>query len=122
VDAMVQSFRQGVADLAPIWRQMLAADTVGELTALGDSPLRAFRVNDTLWTHVLFDAAVSYHRRVMPEEHLLKALTPLYLGRTASFVLETQALTSAEAEGRIEQLCQVVELEKPYLVKRWSEA
>jgi hypothetical protein len=122
VDAMVQSFRQGLSDLEPIWRQMLSAETVAELTALGDSPIRAFRLNDTLWTHVLFDVAVSYHRRAMPEEHLLKALTPLYLGRTASFVLETQALTSAEAEERIEQLCQVVELEKPYLVTRWSEA
>jgi glucosylglycerate synthase len=120
VDAMVQTFRQGLADLEPIWRQMLTAGTVAELMALGDSPPRAFRLNDTLWSHVLFDVAASYHRRVMPEEHLLKALTPLYLGRTASFVLETQALTSAEAEDRIEQLCQVVELEKPYLMRQWG--
>jgi len=48
-------------------------------------------------------------------------LTALYLGRTASFVLETQALTSMEAEDRIEALCQSFERYKPYLVQRWQE-
>jgi hypothetical protein len=56
----------------------------------------------------------------MPREHLLKALTPLYLGRTASFVLETQGLTSIEAEGRIEILCQTFEKQKSYLIQRWG--
>jgi hypothetical protein len=56
---------------------------------------------------------------VMPREHLLKAFTPLYLGRTASFVLDTQGLTSAEAEGRIEMLCHAFENDKPYLISRW---
>ena len=67
------------------------------------------------------DAAAAYHKRVMPREHLLKAFTPLYLGRTASFVLETQGLTTQEAEGRIEQLCLAFEQQKPYLIARWGD-
>jgi glucosylglycerate synthase len=122
VDGMVQSFRQGLADLASVWGQMLSTATIAALKPLADCPLQAFRVPDRLWAHALFDAAIAYHRRVMPEEHLLKALTPLYLGRTASFVLETQALTTAEAEERIDQLCHCFEDEKRYLVSRWKDS
>jgi glucosylglycerate synthase len=49
----------------------------------------------------------------------LKALTPLYLGRTASFVQATQGLTSKEAEHKIEDLCRTFEHMKSYLIERW---
>lgn len=56
----------------------------------------------------------------MPRDHLLKALTPLYLGRTASFGHATQGLTSTEAEQKVEALCHTFECMKPYLVERWK--
>ena len=69
----------------------------------------------------MYDAAAAYHHQVLPREHLLKSLTPLYLGRIAAFVLATQGLTSAEAEHVIEHLCQSFEKHKPYLLERWDE-
>ena len=119
VERMVVSFRQGLVDLEPIWRQMLTMENVDGLLPLVDCPMQTFRISDDLWARVVYDAAVSFHRRTLPEEHLLKALTPLYLGRTASFVLETQGLTSLEAEDRIETLCQTFEQHKLYLTDRW---
>ncbi|MCS6897464.1 MAG: glycosyltransferase [Nitrospira sp.] len=120
VDRMIQAFRQGMDDLAPLWEQMLGAQIVSELLPLRASAPDEFRIPDDLWVRVICEAALAYHGRVMPREHLLKALTPLYLGRTATFVLETQGLTSAEAEKRVEQLCLVFEERKPYLVDRWN--
>jgi glucosylglycerate synthase len=49
----------------------------------------------------------------------LKSLTPLYLGRTAAFVLETTEAGSDEVEERIETLAQAYELEKERFVRRW---
>jgi glucosylglycerate synthase len=121
VDRMVVNFRQGLVDLESIWTQMLTPDTMAGLLALKDCSLQSFNIPDDLWTHVIYDAAVASQRQVLPKEHLLRALTALYLGRTASFVLETQALTSMEAEDRIEALCQSFERYKPYLVQRWQE-
>ena len=121
VDRMVANFRQGLVDLESIWSQMLSADTMAGLLALKDCTLQSFNIPDDLWTHVIYDAAVASQRQVLPKEHVLKALTALYLGRTASFVLETQALTSMEAEDRIETLCQSFERYKPYLVQRWQK-
>lgn len=120
VDRMIHAFRQGMDDLAPIWEQMLGREIVSELSPLRAASPVEFRIPDDLWVRVIYEAAVAYHGRVMPREHLLKALTPLYLGRTATFVLETQGLTSAEAERRVEQLCLAFEERKSYLIDRWS--
>lgn len=120
VDQMIHSFRQGLFDLEVIWRQMLGPGTMEGLLPLKDCPSNEFSIPNDLWAQLIYDVAIAYHSRVMPRDHLLKAVTPLYLGRTASFVLETQGLTSGEAEGRIESLCESFEKLKPYLVQRWK--
>ncbi len=120
VDRMIALFRQGLADLAPIWEQALGKETVAKLSPLSSASISDFRISDDLWVRVVYEAALAYHQRRMPREHLIKSLTPLYLGRTATFVLETQGLTTMEAEKRIEQLCGVFESSKPYLVERWT--
>ncbi len=119
VERMIAAFQLGLEDLAPIWEQILGREIVAELLPLRVAAPAEFRMADDLWVRVVYEAAVAYRTRVMPREHLLKALTPLYLGRTATFVLETQGLTTAEAERRIEQLCLVYESRKSYLVERW---
>jgi len=120
VERMIASFRQGLSDLEPIWSQILTPAVMQDLLTLKTVSDRDFRIPDELWAKIVYDAAASYHARVMPRDHLLKALTPLYLGRTATFVLETQGLTSSEAEGRIESLCRVYEQLKPYLLDQWK--
>jgi hypothetical protein len=120
VDRMIALFRQGLTDLAPIWEQALGKETVAKLSPLSSASISDFRISDDLWVRVVYEAALAYHQRRMPREHLIKSLTPLYLGRTATFVLETQGLTTTEAEKRIEQLCGVFESNKSYLVERWT--
>ena len=120
VERMVSHYRQGLTDLEPIWRQILANDTFTQLRDLQGASGTDCRIPDELWVQVVYDAATAYHKRIMPIEHLLKALTPLYLGRTASFVHATQGLTSTEAEQKIEALCHTFERMKPYLVERWQ--
>jgi hypothetical protein len=119
VERMITLFHLGLADLQPVWARVLAHDTMQQLVQLPEVAPQNFRISDSLWVQVIHDAALAYHRNVLPRDHLLKALTPLYLGKTASFVLETQGLTSAEAEQRIEALCQTFEKQKDYLVTRW---
>jgi len=119
VDRMIALFQQGLADLAPIWEIALGRDTVAQLALLGSASAANFRMPDDLWVRVVYEAALAFHERRLPREHLIKSLTPLYLGRTATFVLETQGLTTTEAEGRIEQLCCAFEENKSYLIERW---
>jgi hypothetical protein len=117
---MVNTFHQGVVDLKEIWERIFSPPVMEALLNLQGLPAKVFRVSDELWAKVVFDAAVAFHHKIIVQEHLLKALTPLYLGRTASFVLETQGLTSQEAEERIELLCEAFAKEKSYLLERWA--
>ena len=120
VERLIDGFRQGLADLGPIWNHILSAETVAALMPLKDCGRRAFHIADEVWATAVYDIAVSCHRDLLPREHLLNAMAPLYLGRTASFVIDTEGLTSSEAECRIESLCQAFEKRKPYLVERWT--
>lgn len=122
LDRMVSHYRQGLNDLAPIWQQILAQDTFAHLYEQQKASSTDGLIPDELWVRVVYEAAAAYHKRILPRDHLLKSLTPLYLGRTASFVHATQGLTSTEAEGKIEALCDTFERMKPYLLQQWQPA
>jgi hypothetical protein len=57
---------------------------------------------------------------VLNREHLLRSLTPLYIGRVASFVRETSESSAAEVEEKIEALCKVFEDKKKVLLSSWG--
>jgi hypothetical protein len=77
-------------------------------------------VDDDVWVRVVYDFASAHARRALNRRHLLRSLTPLYLGKLASLVLETESLTPGDVEERIEALCQTYENLKPYLISCWA--
>jgi hypothetical protein len=119
VERMVSAFRLGLQDLLPIWETVLSQETLGHLLSLGAVEGDAFRFPAHLWVLTVYDFALAYHDRVIHRDHLLKALTPLYLGKIASFVLETRHSGPEEVDGMIENLCEQYEAMKPYLMERW---
>jgi hypothetical protein len=79
-----------------------------------------FRFPPGLWVKVIYDFAAAYHNPAINRDHLLRSLTPLYLGRTASFVNETQDADAVQVEEVIEGICREFEIQKNYLVERWG--
>lgn len=120
VGRMIKAYCQGVHDLQEIYAQVLEKETRDGLVACSSLSPTEFRMPDELWVHVIYEFAAAYHRRKLDRQHLMESLVPLYLGRTASFVLEVQEADAAHVEERIEQLCAVFEAEKPYLMKHWD--
>lgn len=119
-DRMLRIFREGLANLGELWTAVIGAGDFSELAKLGALPDDAFRFPLPLWTRVIYDYALAYHEKKLPPEHLLKSLTPLYLGKTASFVREARDLGQAEAEAEIEKLCLSFEEGKDYLITSWK--
>ena len=81
--------------------------------------LGRFRFSDRLWTRVVYDFLLAYRARTVYRSHAAQSLAPLYLGRAASVVLETQSRPPAAITQSVTRLCGVFEDEKPYLVDRW---
>jgi glycosyltransferase involved in cell wall biosynthesis len=122
VERMITAFRRGCEELSEIWSVVLEADNFHEVRRLGgvSRAEAGFHVPDELWTRVVMDFACAHKQGILGRAHLLKSLTPLYLARVASFVMETRDLVSSEVEEKIEQLCICFENNKPYLELRWG--
>ena len=117
VEAMLEAFGQGARDLTAIWELILAPDTLAEVLAL-DTGGR-LRFSDDLWARVIYDFALGHHYAVVHRDHLLRSLTPLYLGRTAAFVLATRATGAAVTQAHLEAVGVAFERQKTYLVEHW---
>ena len=119
VERMLDIFRTGVKDLKPILIEILGPGDFGEIDALIGHPDKDFRFPIGLWVRVIYDYALTYHRKKMSSEHLIKSLVPLYLGKTASFIMEVVDIDHEGAEAEIEKLCREFEERKDYLINNW---
>lgn len=119
VERMIKGFRQGIRDLLPIWEMILSPEAFSGILTLELADDHGFRFPIPLWVQTVYDFASAYHEKVIHREHMLKSLTPLYLGRTASLILETRDGTPDDVERTMEQIGETFERMKPYLVGRW---
>jgi len=119
VERMVGAFGRGLRDLGTIWEHVLAPETLGDVMSLEADDVERFRFPDDLWARVVYDFALGHHWNVVYRDHLLRSLVPLYLGRTAAFVLATRRRDAAAVEGALAAVDAAFEQEKPYLVDRW---
>jgi glucosylglycerate synthase len=146
---LLTEFHQGSLTLADRWREMFAPGNVDTLLILareagkladaaraklglgGDSAsttattaemadaLAAFHFPDDVWARLIYDLVVAARRGDVPVEVMVAALVPVYFGRVGSFVIENRAVTTDQAEERVERQAREFELLKPYLVERW---
>lgn len=114
-------FAEGLRNLGDIWRAVLGDGDFGAVAALGAAPDDQFRFPAAQWARTVYDFALAHRRRAISPEHLIRAFLPLYLGRTASFVLEAEHLEQAEVESLIEATCLEFERQKDYLERSWPE-
>jgi glucosylglycerate synthase len=117
VDGMLEAFRLGVRDLTRIWELVLAPETLADVLTLESGG--HMRFPDDLWARVVYDFALAHHYSVVHRDHLLRSLTPLYLGRTAAFVAATRALGAAASQAQLDLVGAAFERQKPYLVEHW---
>lgn len=119
VRAMIESFQLGWRNLQDIWRLVLPPATLLELGGVARLAPDAFRVPDELWARVLFDFTLGHRLRVISRDHLLGAITPIYLAWVASFALEVKDASNDAVRNRLEQFAGICERSKPYLIARW---
>lgn len=120
VDRMRERFTLGVKELMPIWKSFLPDHLTAFLQSASAAPKEQFRIPDEIWVEIIYWFALATHHKIVNKEHLLKSLTPLYIGRTASFVIETWESSAEEVEERIEKLCRAFEDKKSLLIHQWD--
>jgi hypothetical protein len=119
VHRMLESFQLGAQNLQDVWGLILPPMTLLELRKMSRAPAGEFRMPDDLWVRIVYDFALAHRVRTISRDHLLRSITPLYLGWMASYALEMERAGPAEVDARIERLARAYEAGKPYLVSRW---
>jgi hypothetical protein len=119
VDRMVRGFRLGLKDLLPLWEQVMPEETLTRLYPLALLAADEYRFPPPMWARVVSDFALAYHERRLPRDHLLRSLTPLYLGRVAAFLREARAAAPSRLSETLEAIGRAFEAEKEYLRARW---
>ena len=120
VGRMLLTYREGLKNLHEIWIEVMGRGDFSELRAHSAVNDDEFRFPQGLWARIVYDFAISYKKRKLPQQQLIKSLLPLYLGKTASFVMEVSDKSQEEAEAEIEKLCLKFEETKTHLVNGWK--
>jgi hypothetical protein len=118
---MIKAFEQGVRDLEPLHAKFLSDDVRRALRGLMGQPPETFAMPVDLWVRIVYEYLLGHRARRMNPQHLLQTLTPLYLGRTASWINQAAALGAAEVEVELDALCGRFEAMKPAVVDGWPE-
>ena len=118
LDRLLSQYRQAAHDLPPIWEAFLSADSLAAIHAASLSP--AVALGDEAWVRIVAEAAAGFRRKALPPATLIKSLVPLYLGKVATFVSETEVGTAEDAEARLEELALEYERGKSGLEALWG--
>ncbi len=120
IDRMIGRFSLGAKELMGMWESFLPPAITGFLSDMSGKSKEHFHIPDEIWVDAIYEFALTAHRKQINKEHLLKSLTPLYIGRTASFVIQTWNSDPEDVEKKIESLCGVFEEKKKLLIQNWS--
>lgn len=119
VQPMIETFQLGYRNLREIWNIAMPPATSLELKRLTALPANSFRMPDDLWVRIVYDFALAHRQRAINREHLLRAMTPLYLAWVASYASEVRDGSPDGFHYYLERLALVYEKQKPYLLSRW---
>lgn len=122
LNRLIAHFQEVCGGTATSLEHILAPDNLAQIKEMCRLPVDLFSFPFDLWVRVVYDFAVAYHFSGLDQSEVVENLLPIHLGRTASFVLETQNLPDVRAEAQVEKLAVRFEQQKPYLIQRWNEA
>lgn len=119
VERMIERFKLGVKELMGIWKGLLSKDIIDFLGTAELMKKETFHIPEEIWVEIIYSFAIAAHKKMINREHLLKSLTPLYIGRTASFVIDTSSSDASDVEEKVERLCRLYEDKKFFLKVNW---
>jgi glucosylglycerate synthase len=118
ITSIIDNFHLAQDNLQEIWSLVLPPQSRLAFKKLSQLPADAFTLDPALWARTVYDFALAFHLRTLNRNHLLGAMTPLYLAWVGSH-LRTVADDPTRAAHAIEQTAAAFETEKPYFVSRW---
>ena len=117
---LVHEYKTGFRQFKGLYKDIFCPECYEELRKCSKKAKTKFIMPVKTWVMVLYETAATFHRWKDNRTQLVNLVTPLYLGRVASFINQTRKMNSVEAEEVVEEQAQVFEDYKDYLVEIWD--
>ena len=121
LEALIYKFKVGFKQFGTFWKDILDSSSYGVLKRAYRMDSQEFNIPIEAWVCTLYELAATFHHWPINRNKLIDLMTPLYHGRVASFVQETQAMDTAGAEAVVERQAGAFEENKEYLIKFWNK-
>lgn len=117
---LVTEFKTGFRQFKGLYRDLFSPACFEELKKCAENAKTKFVMPVETWVMVLYEIAGTFHHWKHNRTQLVNLVTPLYLGRVASFINRTRKMSSSQAEEIVEAQAQVFEDQKDYLLEVWD--
>jgi len=121
LERLVTEYKTGFHQFRGLYQDIFSPECFEELKRCATKAKTKFVMPVTTWVHVLYETAATFHSWTHNRTQLVNLVTPLYLGRVASFINRTKDMSSSEAEQVVEEQAQIFEDYKEYLIQIWDE-
>ena len=118
---LVTEFKTGFRQFKSLYKDIFCADCFEQLKRCAAMTKTKFTMPTETWAMVLYETAATFHTWTHNRTQLVNLVTPIYLGRVASFINHTKDMNSLEAEAVVEDQAMTFEKAKDYLIKIWDE-
>jgi hypothetical protein len=118
---MVQEFNEGLRLFGHTYREIFSDEVFAELERASRLKADEFLFPVETWVKLIYELAAKYHQLPVHRMKMLTMMTPLYLGRVASFITRTRDMDSLGAEAVVQEQAEVFERLKPHLLERWGD-
>ena len=116
--ALAEQSRRDIVEITPLLEDVLDPGLFVRVidNVNGGAP----RLDDELWVRTVYGFATAIQHGRAAVDHLADMFVPLYMWRAASFMSETAPESPADAQARLDALCDTFQRLKPTLVASWS--
>jgi len=121
LERLVTEYKTGFRQFKGLYQDIFCSECFKELKRCATKSKTKFVMPVTTWVHVLYETTATFHHWTHNRTQLVNLVTPLYLGRVASFINRTKNMSSSHAEEVVEEQAQVFEDYKDYLIQVWDE-
>jgi glycosyltransferase involved in cell wall biosynthesis len=118
---LVTEYKTGFKQFRGLYQDIFCPECFEQLRRCSRMAKTKFVMPVTTWVHILYETAATFHSWTHNRTQLINLVTPLYLGRVASFINRTKEMSSSEAEEVVEEQAQVFEDYKDYLIQVWND-
>ncbi len=121
LERLVTEYKTGFRHFKSLYKDIFYPECFEELKQCAARSKTKFVMPVTTWVHVLYETAATFHSWDNNRSQLVNLITPLYMGRVASFINQTRKMTSGQAEDVVEEQAQIFEDYKDYLIDVWEK-